>query len=272
MSKKLEIVIDFDGTCVTHEYPLVGSDIGAVPVLKLLVDEGHRLILSTMRSNKPFTKVDGSIDTSGLDDAVSWFRTNGIPLYGIQTNPTQKTWTDSPKAYGQLHIDDAALGCPLIYPKGNARPYVDWIEVRRLLEKRGLIPKVPTYNLFLDDERMPEDVYNFMMKDAYGDAFMEMEASMYQKNDNWVIVRTYHEFILQIATYGFPFMVSFDHDLADFSGPNREERTGMDCAKWMVSVLMNKPEEFPIWKVHSKNTVGAENIDKYLKNARKHIK
>ena len=28
------IAIDFDGTVVTHEYPKVGRDIGAVPVLK----------------------------------------------------------------------------------------------------------------------------------------------------------------------------------------------------------------------------------------------
>lgn len=32
----MDIVIDFDGTCVTHEFPLVGKDIGAVPVLKKL--------------------------------------------------------------------------------------------------------------------------------------------------------------------------------------------------------------------------------------------
>jgi len=28
----MEICIDFDGTCVTHEFPKVGKDIGAVPV------------------------------------------------------------------------------------------------------------------------------------------------------------------------------------------------------------------------------------------------
>ena len=34
----MEICVDFDGTCVTHEFPKVGKDIGAVPVLKKLVD------------------------------------------------------------------------------------------------------------------------------------------------------------------------------------------------------------------------------------------
>jgi len=43
------IAIDFDGTCVTHAYPKIGKDIGAVPVLKQLVQYGHQLILWTMR-------------------------------------------------------------------------------------------------------------------------------------------------------------------------------------------------------------------------------
>ena len=33
----MEICIDFDGTCVTHEFPKVGKDIGAVSVLKKLL-------------------------------------------------------------------------------------------------------------------------------------------------------------------------------------------------------------------------------------------
>jgi predicted mannosyl-3-phosphoglycerate phosphatase (HAD superfamily) len=44
------IAVDFDGTCVTHEYPRIGRDIGAAPVLKRLTDAGHKLILWTMRS------------------------------------------------------------------------------------------------------------------------------------------------------------------------------------------------------------------------------
>ena len=46
------IAVDFDGTCVSHEYPKVGKDIGAVPVLKALVEIGHKIILNTMRSGE----------------------------------------------------------------------------------------------------------------------------------------------------------------------------------------------------------------------------
>jgi hypothetical protein len=146
------ICIDFDGTCVTHKYPEIGDDIGAVPVLKKLVAEGHKLILFTMRSNIPDTKGNGDdiIDVKAgnyLDDAVNWFKENDIPLYGVNTNPDQAKWTSSPKAYGQLYIDDAALGIPLIYT--HDRPYVDWIKVQLMLEEGWIIPRqrITTQNL-----------------------------------------------------------------------------------------------------------------------------
>lgn len=46
-TNKLTIAVDFDGTCVTHDYPAVRKDIGAIPVLKALVEAGHKLILYT---------------------------------------------------------------------------------------------------------------------------------------------------------------------------------------------------------------------------------
>ena len=138
----MDICIDFDGTCVTHEFPLIGRDIGAVPVLKRLVSSGHRLILFTMRSDiVDVTSDDYNIHKQGgnyLSDAVDWFYRNDIPLYGVNTNPTQHTWTKSPKAYGQLYIDDATLGCPLI-DNGKERPYVDWDKVESMLEKSGIL-------------------------------------------------------------------------------------------------------------------------------------
>lgn len=134
------IVVDFDGTCVTHTFPGIGEDIGAVPVLKELVKNGHDLILFTMRSNKPES------DQFYLLDAIEWFKKNDIPLFGIQTNPTQRTWTTSPKAYGQLIIDDAALGCPLLHYNDEGfvknpdyRPHVDWKRVREELVRIGYI-------------------------------------------------------------------------------------------------------------------------------------
>jgi len=136
----MDIVIDFDGTVVTHEFPNIGKDIGAVPVLKELISNGHNLILFTMRSDieNPTSGDDTIIPKGGkyLTEAIEWFRINDIPLYGVQVNPTQHSWTHSPKAYGQVIIDDAALGCPLTYCSeglnivGSQRPFVNWKKVR----------------------------------------------------------------------------------------------------------------------------------------------
>jgi hypothetical protein len=136
----MEICIDFDGTCVTHDYPRVGRDIGAVPVLKELVKNRHLLILFTMRSSKQgVSPVTRKIEKGGIEDAIKWFAENDIPLYGIQINPGQQDWTSSPKAYGQLYIDDSALGCPLIYPEDGGRPFVDWVKAREILVNRKII-------------------------------------------------------------------------------------------------------------------------------------
>lgn len=122
------IAVDFDGTCVTHEYPKVGRNINAAPVLRKILDKGHNIILWTMRSG------------TTLEEAVAWFTENGIFLFGINENPEQKEWTNSPKAYAQMYIDDAALGCPLTYASSfSNRPYVDWNAIEQLLIKKGII-------------------------------------------------------------------------------------------------------------------------------------
>lgn len=141
------IAVDFDGTCVSHAFPKVGKEIGAPKVLKELVANGHQLILWTMRSDrspgtvdKSITDVDDSVFHkygNYLTDAVDWFKKHDIPLYGVQSHPTQREWTDSPKAYAHMYIDDAALGMPLIYEVGEKYPYVDWEKVEKILRHRS---------------------------------------------------------------------------------------------------------------------------------------
>lgn len=140
----MEILIDFDGTVVTHDFPNIGRDIGAVPVLKRLIEKGHKLILFTMRSDieNPASDNPLIVNRSGdyLTQAVKWFKDNGIELYGINTNPTQHRFTTSPKAYGQLNIDDINLGIPLIYNNSiSSRLFVNWSIVEKMLEERGIL-------------------------------------------------------------------------------------------------------------------------------------
>lgn len=122
------IAVDFDGTCVEHNYPAIGMDVeGAVEVLRTLNKHGHRIILNTMRSGQR------------LEAAVRWFRDRKIELWAVNRNPEQEQWTTSPKVYADIYIDDSALGCPLIFLEGVRRPVVDWKRVRRALESDGVL-------------------------------------------------------------------------------------------------------------------------------------
>lgn len=122
------ICIDFDGTLVDHCYPGIGEPVpGAIDWLKRLQRYGVKLILFTMRSDRPGEPL--------LTDAVNFLLGHGIKLYGVNENPDQKSWTDSPKAYGDLYIDDAAFGCPLVHPRGFERPCVNWKKVGPKVEK-----------------------------------------------------------------------------------------------------------------------------------------
>lgn len=123
------IGVDFDGTVVEHMYPEIGLEApGALRVLTRLQDAGHRLVLWTMRSGEE------------LQAATDYLQGNGINLFGVNRNPEQDTWTQSPKAYCQLYIDDAALGCPTRAAIRSRRPVVCWESVEADLVKRGLLP------------------------------------------------------------------------------------------------------------------------------------
>ena len=127
-SKGLTIAVDFDGTCVEHEYPHTGNDAeGAVEVLRELVGNDCRLILYTMRSGALLAK------------AEQWFKDRKIPLFAVNANPEQRSWTESPKVNADLYIDDSALGCPLRFVDGVRRPVVDRARVRRQLVLDGIL-------------------------------------------------------------------------------------------------------------------------------------
>lgn len=73
---------------------------------------------------------------------------------------------------------------------------------------------------------------------------------------------------------GLPELVSFDHDLADIHyDPSTwtesfiyKEKTGKDCAKWLIDYCLDNNQKFPKYIVHSMNTVGKENIIRLVEN------
>lgn len=132
---------------------------------------------------------------------------------------------------------------------------------------------VGSYKLFLDDIRVPADVFNYIKNPIY------LEKS-------WNIVRNYDEFINVIEKLGLPNLVSFDHDLADEHYnevmyvstdaynqlyPTFEEKTGYDCAKWLCNHCIENKKEFPDYLVHSMNIVGSLNITSYIENIKKYM-
>lgn len=136
------------------------------------------------------------------------------------------------------------------------------------------------YYLFLDDERLPGHV-----------TWVNLPGAVYE------VVRNYGEFVEIIETHGVPRFVSFDHDLADehYVAGFRDaqlnstgqlafavadnlvevdygvEKTGYDCAKWLVDYCADRNLVFPEFAVHSMNPVGAERIKQYIANAKKHL-
>lgn len=102
---------------------------------------------------------------------------------------------------------------------------------------------------------------------------------------DWIIVRSYDEFINKLIELDFKVsLISLDHDLGDSAMQewynntsknftldynNITEKTGYDCAKWLVEQWMNGKPSCEV-VVHSANAIGSGNIMGYINNY-KHI-
>lgn len=120
--------------------------------------------------------------------------------------------------------------------------------------------------LFLDDLRIPKDAIG-LVPDAMNQFYWK---------DDWVIVRNFWEFCNYIQKFGLPDFISFDHDLADEHYVNSDhldykEKTGYECAKWLVDFCFDNGRSLPDYMVHSANPTGKQNIISYLENAKKHL-
>ena len=115
--------------------------------------------------------------------------------------------------------------------------------------------------LWLDDCRNPfeDDWLNF---------------SPIGKNVGVIWCKNYEDFVNEITNHGLPTAICFDHDLGftneyylenDLESP-QVDKTGMDCAKWLVDYCMNNNLPLPAWNIQSANPVGKENIKKLLEN------
>ena len=129
MQKRFIIAVDFDGTIVTHKYPDIGELVPyAKQVINKLVNNGHKVFLWTMRCHKK--------DRDVLGEASQFLKDNNIKIELLNKSPVQ--FSDSPKQYANIYIDDAAIGIPLIEYKRNM--VVDWLAVFNMLVNEGVLP------------------------------------------------------------------------------------------------------------------------------------
>lgn len=99
----MTIAIDFDGTIVEHKYPKIGSEIPfATDTLKMLIIDGHRLILWSVR--------EGEL----LQEAVEWCHTKGVDFWAVNKDYPEeekdKNNHFSRKLKVDMFIDDRNLG------------------------------------------------------------------------------------------------------------------------------------------------------------------
>lgn len=109
-----------------------------------------------------------------------------------------------------------------------------------------------SYNLFLDDVRVPEMVYKT------------------PSDYNFVIVRTFEAFVDYIQKHGLPKYISFDNDLGLDSEGNVAE-DGYAAAKWLVYESKLNLTQLDFY-VHSANPVAAKQIEGLLTNYIEHLK
>ncbi len=114
------------------------------------------------------------------------------------------------------------------------------------------------YSIYLDDIRVPND-------------------------PSWILCKNYEEFVKTVSEIGLENIdtISLDHDLGDsameeyfnnvsknyiLNYDNIHEKTGYDCAKWLVDLSIDTGIKIPKVYTHSANPIGSANIMGYINN------
>ncbi len=140
-----------------------------------------------------------------------------------------------------------------------------------------------SYNLFLDDMRKPEHAYIHPKRDGNSIVITShsLENMSGVPNNDWVVVRTYEDFVQTIEEKGIPNAVSFDHDLDEehirhyykvtestgvIKYDNLKVKTGKHCAEYFVQKYKElQPPHIPHVYIHSANQWGVQEIKRALK-------
>ena len=128
----MTIAVDFDGTIVQHRYPEIGREIPfAIDTLKMLSQEGHRLILWSVREGRL------------LNEAVEWCRERGLEFYAVNKDyPEEERSHDhySRKLKVELFIDDRNIG-----------GLPDWGVIYRMIKEKKSYRDILIEELYADN-------------------------------------------------------------------------------------------------------------------------
>lgn len=114
----MNIAVDFDGTIVEHRYPEIGKERPfATATLRKLIEDGHRLILWSVR--------EGEL----LNQAVEWCKKRGVVFYAVNRDfdedTPERNSSYSRKLKVQMFIDDRNVG-----------GLPDWGAIYQIISKR----------------------------------------------------------------------------------------------------------------------------------------
>jgi hypothetical protein len=125
-----------------------------------------------------------------------------------------------------------------------------------------------SYYLFLDDGRVPKDVYDYKRDPRYVEQV-------------WIKTKNYEEFLQKVveryAEGYFPVVMSLDHDLVaehyalgvlsgftKFDETAVTKGTGWHCLKWFLDFCEANDLQLPKIMFHSKNPAGVQNMTALL--------
>ncbi len=114
----MTIAVDFDGTIVTHEYPAIGAERPfAIDTLKMLIADGHRLILWSVR--------EGQL----LEDAINWCEERGVHFFAVNK--------DFPEENADAYKDHSRkLKVDLFIDDRNVGGLPDWGTIYQIISRR----------------------------------------------------------------------------------------------------------------------------------------
>lgn len=138
----MNIAVDFDGTIVSHRYPAIGEEKPfAIDTLKMLIADGHRLILWSVREGRL------------LQEAIDWCHERGLDFYAANRDYPEETSENNPHFSRKLKVD-------LFIDDRNIGGVPDWGTIYRMISEhkswRDILAEEEHYGS--DDSRAEEEI------------------------------------------------------------------------------------------------------------------